>query len=97
MHTYTTYIHTYTHTHIHTYIHTYIHTEFSSSVEHIQTILQALLQLCQRNSTRVNEKSRQTMWLPVFDMVLSMPNKFKRSINNDLLDGKIISMTDLVM
>ena len=62
--------------------------EFSDDLSHVNTVLLVLLQLCQRNSSRVNEKSRQSLWLPVFDLALSMPNKYKASRNNDLIEGR---------
>lgn len=48
----------------------------------------ALLQLCQRNSNQPEEKTTyHAMWLSVFELVLTMLNRYKASINPHLLEG----------
>ena len=63
--------------------------EFSEDLEQVNNVLLVLMQLCQRNSLRVDEKARQSLWLPVLDLVLSMPNTFKETHNQDLLEGSL--------
>ena len=53
----------------------------------MEHILQALLQLCQRTSNKVDDKTRESMWLSVFGLVLSLPNKFKTTQNAHLQEG----------
>lgn len=54
----------------------------------MEHILQALLQLCQRTSNKVDDKTRESMWLSVFGLVLSLPNKFKTTQNAHLQEGE---------
>jgi hypothetical protein len=61
--------------------------EFQSQKEKVEHILQALLQLCQRTSSKVDETTRESMWLSVFDFVLSESKKFSETQNQQLQDA----------
>lgn len=50
----------------------YLCADFQSQLERVEVVLRTLLQFCQRNSVRADEKSRQAMWLPMFDQLLGM-------------------------
>lgn len=61
--------------------------DFIFQKNRVEGLLKTLLQFCQRNSNRADEKTRQSMWMPVFDYVLCMLNKHHSSLNEELPDG----------
>ena len=62
-------------------------------------VLRTLLQFCQRNSVRADEKRREAMWLPVFKLLLTMLYEYREPLTN-LLQGEnthiMISIDHLV-
>ena len=61
-------------------------------------VLRTLLQFCQRNSVRADEKRREAMWLPVFKLLLTMLYEYREPLTN-LLQGEEnthISMAQLI-
>ena len=54
----------------------------------MEHILQTLLQLCQRTSSRVDDKMREHMWLSTLGLVMSLPRKYHDTQNKQLEEGK---------
>ena len=61
--------------------------DFQSQLEAVEVVLRTLLQFCQRNSVRADEKRREAMWLPVFKLLLTMLYEYREPLTN-LLKGE---------
>ena len=62
--------------------------DFEMDKGRVEHILQTLLQLCQRTSSRVDDKMREHMWLSTLGLVVSLPRKYHDTQNKQLEEGK---------
>uniref|UniRef100_A0A1X7VJT1 Uncharacterized protein n=1 Tax=Amphimedon queenslandica TaxID=400682 RepID=A0A1X7VJT1_AMPQE len=61
--------------------------EFEADKGKVEHILQILLQLCQRSSSKVDDKMRDNMWLSTLELVLSLPRKHSNTQNTQLVEA----------
>lgn len=52
----------------------------------IQTVVLVIIQLCQRNSTKMDAAGREALWFPLLDVMMSPQRKLKDLENRDILD-----------
>ncbi|KAL5471029.1 hypothetical protein EMCRGX_G029102 [Ephydatia muelleri] len=82
--------------------------DFAQRVEKVQAVLQNLIQFCQRNSGKVEERNKQSMWFSVFDLVQGLQHEspvneqlsemYKKSVS-DVLESMLgyISLQDILL
>ena len=53
----------------------------------VETLLLVVIQLCQRNSGKMAENERESLWFPLLDTVLSPQRKWKEQLNMEQMQG----------
>ncbi|XP_030829831.1 vacuolar protein sorting-associated protein 8 homolog [Strongylocentrotus purpuratus] len=50
-------------------------------LSNVQVVLMVLVQLCQRNSPKLDEEGRETLWFPLLDLMMTTQRRLKPSFN----------------
>ncbi|XP_013387109.1 vacuolar protein sorting-associated protein 8 homolog isoform X2 [Lingula anatina] len=53
----------------------------------LQAVLLVLIQLCQRNSSKIDEAEREKLWFPLFEAMMAPQRRLKDDINKQHLDA----------
>ena len=54
----------------------------------VQSVLLVIIQLCQRNSSKMDESERESLWFPLLETMMAPQQRLKDIVDKKYLEGK---------
>ncbi|KAL3853951.1 hypothetical protein ACJMK2_013245 [Sinanodonta woodiana] len=70
--------------------------DFTALLQEVQPVLLVIVQMCQRNSSKLDEEGREGLWFPLLDAMM-VPQRRLKDVDNKELQAGIKEMTHHVL